>query len=105
MRRNRDDGCHLGAASRQAGDEARQIMGKASAIVVLPEEAHAIEIGMRDKQSCYSPCRFMRSEKAAIVVNGRAMSEAANQAKTSRFLAGRVAGFRHSIRPHQLLDI
>ena len=87
MRRNRDDGRHLGAASCQARDEALQIMGKATAIVILHKAAHAIEIGMRDKESCRLPGRFMRSEKAVIVINGRAWSEAANQAKTSRFLA------------------
>ena len=48
---------------------------------------------MHDKQSRCSPYRFMRSEKAAIVVNGRARPEAANQAKASRFLAGRIPAF------------
>jgi len=42
---------------------------------------------MRDKESCRLPSRFMRSEKAAIVIDSRARSEAANQAKTSRFFA------------------
>src|SRR5262245_37082618 len=79
-------------------------MGKASAIVVLHEAPHAIEIGMRDKQSCCSPYRFMRSEKAAIVVNGRARPEAANQAKRSRFLAGRVAAFGAQFALISLLD-
>jgi len=55
--------------------------------------AHAFDVSMDDKQSRSSPYRFMRSEKAAIVVNSRAWPEAANQAKASRFLAGRILAF------------
>ena len=93
MRGNRDDGCHLCAASCQARDKALQIVGKAEAIVILLEVTHAIEIGMRYKEPRRLPSRFMRSEKAAIVINGRARSEAANEAKTSRFLAAFGAQF------------
>src|SRR5262245_61494185 len=93
MRRDRDDSRYLSAASGEARDEVRQITGKASAVVILHEAAHAIEVGMRDKQARRSPYRFMRPEKTAIVVDSRARPKAANQAEASRFLAGRPLAF------------
>src|SRR5262249_1183592 len=93
MRCNCHDSGHLGAAGREAGDEVRQIAGKASAVVVLREVAHAIEVGMHDKQSRCTPCRFMRGEKTAIVVNGRARPQTADEAEASRFLAARLRAF------------
>src|SRR5262249_59618177 len=37
-----------------------------------------------------SPCHFMRGEKAAIVINGRAWTQAANQAEASTIFTSRV---------------
>jgi hypothetical protein len=90
MRSDCDNRAHLGAASRQAGDEARQITGKPGTVVVFDEGAYRVHVGMCDEQPCrFSSCR-MGGEEPTIIIDRRTGPQAADQAEASSLSAGRV---------------
>ena len=81
MRRDRHDRRHLGATRRRAVDEAVQVAGKLIELVGLGERARMIDVGVRDQHARDAALRVMRGDQSAIVMNGRARPEPADQVR------------------------
>jgi hypothetical protein len=90
MRSDCDDRAHLGAASRQAGDEACQIARKPGTVVVFDESAYLVHVGMCDEQACRLSSGRMSGEEPTIIVDGCTGPQATDQAEASPLPAGRV---------------
>src|SRR5262245_5072525 len=90
MRSDCDDRANLGAASRQAGDEACQIAGKPGTVVVFHKSAYLVHVGMRYEQACRLSSGRMSGEEPTIIVDGCAGPQTADQAEASPLSAGRV---------------